>query len=87
MRGTVIYGAGDVRSEDIPEPHIVAPTDAIVRNAATCVCGSDLWEYRGALRVATRQDVVQRAGGEELSDRELAEQAEDLDTAVRNLGA
>lgn len=47
MRGSVIYGAGDIRSEDIPEPEIVAPTDAIVRNAATCVCGSDLWDYRG----------------------------------------
>lgn len=47
----------------------------------------DLPEYRGALQVATRREVVQRAGGDELSDRELAEQAEDLDTAVRNLGA
>jgi hypothetical protein len=44
-------------------------------------------DYRGALQIATRDDVVQRAGGSELSDRELAEQAEDLDTAVRNLGA
>jgi hypothetical protein len=44
-------------------------------------------DYRGALQIATRQDVVQRAGGARLSDRELAEQAEDLDTAVRNLGA
>ncbi|OBI55571.1 hypothetical protein [Mycobacterium sp. E787] len=42
--------------------------------------------YRGALQIATRQDVVQRAGGARLSDRELAEQAEDLDTALRNLG-
>lgn len=47
MRGTVIYGAGDVRSEELPDPTIVHPTDAIVRTAATCVCGSDLWEYRG----------------------------------------
>ncbi len=47
MRGTVIYGAGDVRSEELPDPAIVEPTDAIVRNAATCVCGSDLWDYRG----------------------------------------
>lgn len=47
MLGTVIYGAGDVRSETLPEPTIIAPTDAIVRNVATCVCGSDLWEYRG----------------------------------------
>lgn len=44
-------------------------------------------EYYGALQIATRQQVVQRAGGDELSDRELAEQAEELDTAVRNLGA
>ena len=43
-------------------------------------------DYRGALQVATREEVVQRAGGEELSDRELAEQAEELDSAVRNLG-
>jgi hypothetical protein len=47
----------------------------------------DSADYRGALQIATRRDVVQRAGGERLSDRELAEQAEDLDTAVRNLGA
>lgn len=47
MRGTVIYGAGDVRSEVIADPLIEAPADAIVRTAATCVCGSDLWEYRG----------------------------------------
>ncbi len=44
-------------------------------------------DYRGALQIATRQDVVQRAGGARLSDREPAEQAEDLDTTVRNLGA
>lgn len=47
MRGTVIYGAGDVRSEELPDPTIQAPTDVIIRNAATCVCGSDLWEWRG----------------------------------------
>ena len=44
-------------------------------------------DYRGALQIATRDDVVQRTGGAELSERELAEQAEGLDTAVRNLGA
>ncbi|OBG47685.1 IMP dehydrogenase [Mycolicibacterium fortuitum] len=47
MRGTVIYGPGDVRYEELPDPTILAPTDAIVRNSATCVCGSDLWDYRG----------------------------------------
>lgn len=47
MRGAVIYGGGDVRLEDLPEPTIVEPTDAIVRTTATCICGSDLWPYRG----------------------------------------
>jgi threonine dehydrogenase-like Zn-dependent dehydrogenase len=47
MRGAVLYGPGDVRFEDRAEPTILAPTDAIVRIAATCVCGSDLWPYRG----------------------------------------
>jgi len=48
MRGVVMYGPGDVRVEDRPEPQIIAPTDAIIRLAATCICGSDLWPYRGA---------------------------------------
>lgn len=47
MRGTVLYGSKDVRFEDVPEPKIEKPTDAIIRMAATCVCGSDLWSYRG----------------------------------------
>jgi hypothetical protein len=47
----------------------------------------DSADYRGALQIATRDDVLQQTGAAELSDRELAEQAEDLDTAVRNLGA
>jgi threonine dehydrogenase-like Zn-dependent dehydrogenase len=47
LRGTVIHAAGDIRSEQLPEPGILAPTDAIIRTAATCVCGSDLWRYRG----------------------------------------
>ena len=48
MQGTVIHGPRDVRFEEVPEPRIIAPTDAIIRLAATCVCGSDLWPYRGA---------------------------------------
>jgi threonine dehydrogenase-like Zn-dependent dehydrogenase len=48
MRGAVMYGPGDVRFEERPDPAITAPTDAIVRLAATCVCGSDLWPWRGA---------------------------------------
>jgi threonine dehydrogenase-like Zn-dependent dehydrogenase len=47
MRGAVIYAPRDVRVEERPEPRIAEPTDAIVRVAATCVCGSDLWAYRG----------------------------------------
>jgi threonine dehydrogenase-like Zn-dependent dehydrogenase len=47
MRGTVLYGTGHIRFEDSPEPKITKPTDAIIRLAATCVCGSDLWSYRG----------------------------------------
>src|SRR4051812_35360752 len=47
MRGTVMYGPGDVRVEDVPEPSILEPTDAVVRIVRACVCGSDLWPYRG----------------------------------------
>jgi threonine dehydrogenase-like Zn-dependent dehydrogenase len=47
MRGVVMHSAGDVRVEDREDPRIVEPTDAIVRLTATCICGSDLWPYRG----------------------------------------
>jgi threonine dehydrogenase-like Zn-dependent dehydrogenase len=47
MRGTVLHGPRDVRLEPRDAPTIVEPTDAIIRIAATCVCGSDLWPYRG----------------------------------------
>lgn len=47
MKATMLYGRGDVRFEDRPEPEILKPTDAIIKLAATCVCGSDLWPYRG----------------------------------------
>jgi D-arabinose 1-dehydrogenase-like Zn-dependent alcohol dehydrogenase len=52
MRGTVIHGPRDVRLEERPDPTILAPTDAVVRTVATCVCGSDLWRYRGIQPVA-----------------------------------
>ena len=48
MKGAVIHGARDVRFEDVPTPKIVKPTDAVIRITAACVCGSDLWPYRGA---------------------------------------
>ena len=47
MRGVVMYSAGDVRVEEREDPKIIEPTDAIVRLTATCICGSDLWPYRG----------------------------------------
>lgn len=47
MKGTMLYGPGDVRFENRPDPTILQPTDAIIRMSATCVCGSDLWPYRG----------------------------------------
>jgi threonine dehydrogenase-like Zn-dependent dehydrogenase len=47
MRGAVLHAPGDVRVEDRPDPKIEQPTDAVIRLAATCVCGSDLWPYRG----------------------------------------
>jgi threonine dehydrogenase-like Zn-dependent dehydrogenase len=47
VRGAVMYAPGDVRVEDRPEPTIEQPTDAILRVSAACVCGSDLWPYRG----------------------------------------
>ena len=47
MRGVVMYAPGDVRVEDRPDPQILQPTDAIIRMPATCICGSDLWPYRG----------------------------------------
>jgi threonine dehydrogenase-like Zn-dependent dehydrogenase len=45
MRATLIYGAGDVRVETVPDPILQKPTDAIVRVVAGCICGSDLWPY------------------------------------------
>ena len=52
MRGAILYGPRDVRFEERAEPTIIEPTDAILRLAATCVCGSDLWPYRGISPVA-----------------------------------
>src|SRR5438874_4282077 len=51
MRGAVLYAPGDVRFEERDAPKIIEPTDAIIRMSATCVCGSDLWSYRGINKV------------------------------------
>ena len=47
MRATVLHAPGDIRFEEVEEPRIQKPTDAIIKLSATCVCGSDLWPYRG----------------------------------------
>jgi len=47
MHGAILYGARDVRFEERADPKILKSTDAIIRMSATCVCGSDLWPYRG----------------------------------------
>src|SRR5947208_4554842 len=46
MRATVMYGAGDVRVETVPDASLVEPTDALVRVTRACICGSDLWPYK-----------------------------------------
>ncbi len=46
MRATVMYSAGDVRIENVPDPKIIEPTDAVIRVTRACVCGSDLWPYQ-----------------------------------------
>lgn len=55
MLATVLHGPGDVRYEDVAEPTILHPTDAIIKLSATCICGSDLWPYRGASPVTAPQ--------------------------------
>src|SRR4051794_13755060 len=47
MRGVVMYAPGDIRVENREDPRIEHPTDAVIRVSAACVCGSDLWPYRG----------------------------------------
>jgi threonine dehydrogenase-like Zn-dependent dehydrogenase len=47
FKGTVLYGTRDIRFEERNPPKITKPTDAIIQISATCVCGSDLWPYRG----------------------------------------
>ena len=47
MRATTIHAPGDIRFEEVPDPVIKEPTDAIIKVVAGCICGSDLWPYRG----------------------------------------
>jgi threonine dehydrogenase-like Zn-dependent dehydrogenase len=63
MRATVMYAAGDVRIEDVPDPRIVDPTDAVVRVTSACICGSDLWPYADMPRSETGQSMGHEAIG------------------------
>ena len=47
MKAAVLHAPYDIRIEELADPQIAEPTDAIIRIAAACVCGSDLWPYRG----------------------------------------
>lgn len=58
MRTTLIHGPGDVRFEEVPDPVIRDPRNAIVRVVASCVCGSDLWRYRGVTGAPKRPQPI-----------------------------
>jgi hypothetical protein len=63
MRATVMFAAGDVRIEDVPDPSIVEPTDAVVRVTRASICGSDLWPYSSMERTETGQSMGHEAVG------------------------
>src|SRR3954463_3434479 len=63
MRATIMYAAGDVRVEDVPDPAIVDRTDAIVRVTSACICGSDLWPYTDMERTEHGQSMGHEAIG------------------------
>lgn len=57
MRATVITGPGSIELREVSDPKIIEPTDAIVRITASCVCGSDLWHYRGEAQEGTSRRI------------------------------
>ena len=63
MRATLMYAAGDVRVEDVPDPSIVDPADAIMRVTSACICGSDLWPYADLERTETGRPMGHEAIG------------------------
>lgn len=75
MKGTVLYGPGDIRFEDVPDPKIELATDVVIRIAATCVCGSDLWPYRG----------LQPAAGPSRMGHEYCGYVEEVGSAVKSV--
>ena len=75
MRGAVLHAPGDIRVEQRPDPTIQEPTDAIIRLSATCVCGSDLWPYRG----------IEKSDGPAPMGHEYVGIVEEVGDDVRNL--
>src|SRR3954467_3572104 len=63
MRAAIMYGAGDVRVEKVPDPSIIEPTDAILRVVRACICGSDLWPYNDMPKSDTGQSMGHEAIG------------------------
>ena len=73
MRGTILHAPGDIRLEERADPQILEPTDAIVRTVATCVCGSDLWPYRGSTgREAPARSATSTSASSSRSARDVA---------------
>ncbi|QBD76612.1 IMP dehydrogenase [Ktedonosporobacter rubrisoli] len=75
MQGTLLYGPRDVRFEERADPKISEPTDAIIKIVATCVCGSDLWPYRGIEELSQPQPM----------GHEYVGIVEDVGSAVKNI--
>ncbi|MBD8869554.1 zinc-dependent alcohol dehydrogenase family protein [Nocardioides donggukensis] len=63
MRATTIHAARDIRLSDVPDPRIDKPTQAIVKVVAGCVCGSDLWPYRGENDITAGDTIGHEAVG------------------------
>src|SRR5437899_3357572 len=63
MRATVMYGAGDVRIESVPDAQLIEPTDALITVTRACICGSDLWPYRTMERDETGRPMGHEAVG------------------------
>jgi threonine dehydrogenase-like Zn-dependent dehydrogenase len=77
MRATVMYGAGDVRVENVPDPDLTEATDAVIRVSRACVCGSDLWPYKTMVRSESGR----------LMGHEAIGIVEEVGSEVRNLKA
>src|SRR3954453_4820986 len=75
MLANIMYAASDVRTEDVPDPTIVEPSDAVVRVTSACICGSDLWPYAGMAPSETGQSMGHEAIGV----------VEDVGAAVRSV--